>query len=327
MTCDMKHQKMALLFGNYQIDTKNAKDLNLIPKDCVDSISCVRFGNDRVAFGSTNMSVVIHTKISEPNPQRFSLKIENVAILGIEWNRWDPRLLMIVTKGKIIVVNSENNTTERELCPPNDSIGFVNGLWYEEGIIGFLDKGAVEIWDNQYELKNKFSIKGSYKCATIDNKVLYIGMERIIKRYNVSEYKIDEIDEIMVTPGCVNRIQITTKWMITSDANGIIAWSKDLLIPEFSLKAKGNDLIAAPNGEIAISVIDGNNVAMSKVEDGKFNELKQVLPISTSAESSKIAADWYVLNENELMCAIAFEKSDEFCYVIIAKITKINKNV
>lgn len=314
---------MSFRIGDYCFDFQNAKDLHLIPPDCVDSISCVRFGEDRIAFGSSNMSAVIHTRLSAPNPQRFELATDGAEIVSIEWNRWCARLLLVATRDRIVVIDSDANAAAAELSPPNARTGFVCALWHADGLIGLLERSAVEIWDTAYALRSQLSVDGCCRCAALDGDVLYVGMDRVVRRYRVDGHALRDLGAIAATPARVDRVQVTERWLLTSDRSGVTAWHRDALVPAFLVKAEGIGLVADPIGALALSVAPGKRACAVPVAAGKFSALQRALPVETSVESSRISADWgSSAGGGSLLCAVAFEKSDEFCYAVIGTVTR-----
>ncbi|KAH0795804.1 hypothetical protein GPJ56_000305 [Histomonas meleagridis] len=315
---------MTALFDKWTIQIKNAIELEWIPQDCVDSISCVRFGIDQVAFGSSRMNAIIHSKLSQPNAQRFSLPQNGShdSIIDLQWSPVSLNLLLVVSEKQLTIIDTDTNSLITQIPSPNSSVPFLNAFFLlNGGIIALLEQNAVAFYSENYERADLVSVKGKCTCAAIDGNVFYIGQYRHMRVFDINEFKLEKRAKFIVHPKEVQRIQILSNLILISAEGGLIAWTKDTYIPLFRVKADKHTFIVDDRGELAVNAVKGKTVAMVRVQRGKAREMSQIIPTKSSTESL-ISADWYQINDNESYCAIAFENSDEFCLVNVVKVTR-----
>ena len=312
---------METLFGDWTYETFDAKDLKLIPNDCVSPITSVKFGKDRIAFASSTISTIYYSLLSEPDSHTVKLDFEEDEIIRMEWLGSEPFPLLVILKKSIVVIDTEKGEVQNVIDISSFDKKFVDAHWMESGGIIILSKNTMfTIYDSTFQQSKQiddFNGEESYSFK-IDGNNLLLCQKREIKILQINDDQISFQHSFVASPSIIQNILVLRNhWVITSDFN-ITLWDKNEIVPLFSVKAKSNQFFASYNGAFGVEKLGDKSIHFIKIAKGRKADLVCSKSFHEDTETIK-DADWMESNNPDEECLAFSTSCTKFCAAYILK--------
>lgn len=308
-------------FAKWKYEIQTAKSLGWIDKDNIDNVSCVRFGQNCVAFGSQQFNSITFSPLDNPAPQHFVFKFDpadNIAHLA--FSKIDPKLLLVVFEKHLVIMNTKTNEIHKEFDASDANyIPFISAEWLNTNNIISLTKLGIIVFNDNLEMIGTNNMTDKPVSIAVDDNTYYIGANREVAAYSFGEDgSINKKLSFIAHPRDINQIQICDDKIVTVSDGGAIIWEKSG-IPMFKVKTKTPYLIVDPKCELGLHWSLPTAPLIYKIENGKKKEISEVLPLKSNWKKDiSVSCDWMIEESGAKILLLGLTNGDEcnFTYII-----------
>ena len=297
-----------MITQSWRVEKKTAKELNLIPKRCPSlPISCVRFGNDRIAACSPK--AVIYSTLSNPDPKQQALKPDQSSgsdsgkVIDLQWDA-DKLLLVVAKKGMCVIDTESDALTEYKSEEP-----ITSAFWLSNGnIVCVLESGVVSFLDREFTVRSRQALESKPSCAACDSDLLFVGVGQNVEIYNVGGETLEKAGQFVASPVSVIAIQILREHLLVSSDSEAVLWSKGDYIPLMSLKKPPALAVADPDADLAIGVGKTSETVMMLMRSGKKAEIREKFRFVRAPQNREFCADWQWQEDGSKLLALGLDE-------------------